>query len=85
MLHNLHELDDLVHVLPSRDQALKHQDLKVGEHVPVFTAHHVHVFLRQFEGGVFKADVFARRVRQDEAVVDVNEMTLTARQTKRDT
>ena len=77
MLHNLNELDDLVHVLPSRDEALEHQDLEVGEHVPGLPAHHVHVLLRQFEGRVFKADVFARRVRQDEAVVDVNEMTLT--------
>ena len=76
MLHNLDELDDLVHVLPSGDEPLKHEDLEVGEHVTRLAAHHVHVLLRQFEGRILEADVFSRRMRKDESVVNVDQMTL---------
>ena len=60
VLHNLYELDDLVHVLPGGDEPLKHEDLEVSEHVARLSAHDVHVLLRQFEWRVLESDVFAR-------------------------
>lgn len=41
LLHDLHDLQDSVHVLPGGDQTLKHQHPVVVEHVAVWTAHHL--------------------------------------------
>lgn len=48
LLHDLHDLQDSVHVLPGGDQTLKHQHPVVVEHVTVWTAHH----LKRGGGGV---------------------------------
>ena len=76
MLHDFDQLNNLVHMLASSNQTLKHKDLEIGEHVSRFAAHHVHVLLRQLEGRILKADVLSGRVGEDEPVVDVNEVTL---------
>lgn len=41
VLHDLHDLQNLLHVLPGCDQTLKHQHLVVDEHVAVWTSHHL--------------------------------------------
>ena len=41
MLHDLHDVEDLVHVLPGRQQTLQQQNLVVHKHVPVRTAHYL--------------------------------------------
>lgn len=41
LLHDLHDLQDPVHVLPGCYQTLQHQHLEVVEHVTVRTAHHL--------------------------------------------
>lgn len=41
LLHDLHNLQNSVHVLPSCYQTLKHQHLVVVKHVAVWTAHHL--------------------------------------------
>lgn len=41
LLHDLHDLQDSVHVFPGCYQTLKHQHLVVVEHVAVWTAHHL--------------------------------------------
>ena len=77
VLHDLHQLHYLVHVLPGSDEPLQHEDLEVGEHVAGLAAHHVYILLRQLERRVLKPDVFAGRVREDEPVVDVNQVSFT--------
>lgn len=40
-LHDLHQLDELVHVLPCSQEALKHEALEVLVHVCIQSSHHL--------------------------------------------
>lgn len=41
LLHDLHNLDHFIHVLPCSNQALQHQHLVVVEHVTILSPHHL--------------------------------------------
>lgn len=66
-------------VLPGRYQPLQDQDLEVLEHVRVLPTHDLHEFRRQLERGLLEAQIL-RRGGQDEAEVDVDEVTVALQQ-----
>ena len=54
---------------------MKYQYFEVCEHVAVHAAHHGHELGGELEGGALEAEVLGR-AGEDEAVVDVDEVTL---------
>lgn len=41
LLHDFYNLDDLLHVLASSDEALEHKHLIIIEHVSIKSSHHL--------------------------------------------
>lgn len=59
VLHDLHDLQNLLHVLPGCDQTLKHQHLVVDEHVAVWTSHHLRAHTLVRPGAITGANTHA--------------------------
>ena len=58
---------------------MKYQYFEVCEHVAVHAAHHGHELGGELEGGALEAEVLGR-AGEDEAVVDVDEVTLAVKE-----
>lgn len=77
--HNLDNVDDPLHVLPGRQQALQQQILELGPQLRRGSAHHVHEFGRQLERRLLEAQILWRNA-QDEAKVDVDQVAVSVQQ-----
>ena len=58
---------------------MKYQNFEVGKHVAVHASHHGHELGGELEGGALEAEVLGR-AGEDEAVVDVDEVTLAVKE-----
>ena len=63
-------------MFPGCQKALENETLKVLEHVRIAAAHNLHKVVKQLEGCRFEAHVASRRVGQEEAKVNVQNVAL---------
>ena len=74
-LHDLNNGQELVHVFAGGQESLEHQNLKIGEHVTLYSTHHFDKLVGHFKCWALEAQILRRR-GQHEAVVDVDQVAL---------